>query len=66
MKIKNPLKGMSLNKYQEYIKKIENNPIPHDGFSQCQNCNHILECEKSDKEIKINSDGWLLCYLDRN
>lgn len=66
MKIKNPIKGMSLEQYQEYMKKIEDNPIPNDAFSQCQNCSHIWECEKPKKELKMNEDGWLECYLDRN
>lgn len=66
MQIKNPLIGLTLEQYKEYMDKIEDNPIPYDAFSQCQNCNHIWECNKSNKELKLNNEGWLLCYLDRN
>lgn len=66
MKINNPLEQMSLKQYIEYMKTIDNNPIPHDAFSQCQNCNHIWECNKPNKELKMNNDGWLECYLYRN
>lgn len=66
MKIINPLKGLTLEQYKEYMAKIEGNPIPKDAFSQCHNCSHIWECNKPNKELKFNDQGWLLCYLDRN